>query len=403
MNRKSVMGLMTRTGMVGGILAAGVLLALAGTAASDAADSNSGCTQEAFEVDAAAVIAPCTALLQKPDLSVAARSHALFIRGQGYHRTKQILLAQKDYEAASKLTPDDDAIYPKRANVAFRLGQVEDALAFLRRALALNPKNARAMRMIGQFLGSAGQNEDAIKYYSMALDVDPGEAYALLFRSYAYQRDRRYDLALKDADALVAMPADAINRQGYLDRQGVKRDFHLKALTDRADIYAAMGQYDLAERDLNAAVDYKRSADSLLARGEFLMHRPGRQRLALDDLEAATTLDPEMLQAFYLKGEVLVGFQRYDEALAALDRALTIDPHYDFALRLRAITYRALGKTDLAVQDLENAVVSSPRVAAMTIRSLQIAGYWPYGEAPRALTPGLQDAIRACMLDNDCH
>jgi tetratricopeptide (TPR) repeat protein len=394
---------MTRTGTAVRMLALSFLLAWSASAACDAADSTAGCTQEAVELDAASVIAPCSALLQKPDLSAAARSHALFIRGQGYHRTKLIQLAQQDYDAALKLAPDNDAIYPKRANVAFRLGHVEEALGFLRRALALNPKNAHAMRMIGQFLTDARHDEDAIKYFSMALDVDPREAYALLFRSYAYQRQRQYDPALKDADALVAMPADVINRQGYLDRRGIKQDFHIKALKNRAGIYAATGKYDLAERDLDAAVDYERSAASLEARGEFLMDRPGQQQRALDDLEAAIKLDPEMVEAVYLKGAVLVDLKRYDAALAALDRALTISPGYDYALRLRAITYRALGKTDLAVQDLEHAVVTSPRVAAITLRSLQISGYWSYGAISNSLTPELRDAIRACMLDKACN
>jgi tetratricopeptide (TPR) repeat protein len=399
---------MARTGAVGSILAAGLLLALSASAVCDAADNSAACTQDAVEVDWAAVIAPCTMLLQKSDLSNAARSEALFIRGQGYHRTKQLWLAQKDYDAALKLTPDDDALYPKRANVAFRLGHPEEALTFLQRALALNPKNAHAIRMIGRVLEVARRNDDAIKYYTMALDIDPRETDALLFRSQVYQRERRYDLALKDADALVAMPADAINRQGYLDATGVKRDFHIIALSNRADIYAATAKYDLAERDLNTAVAYKRSAESLAARGGFLINRPGQQQRALDDLEAATTLDPDNPEAFYLKGAVLVDLKQYDAARAALDRAianpaLTFSSDYCYALRSRAITYRALGKTDLAVKDLEDAMVSCPHLAETTLRSLQIAGYLPHDGLPHALTPAVQDAVRACMLDKDCN
>jgi tetratricopeptide (TPR) repeat protein len=347
-------------------------------------------------------------LLQKSELSNTVRSQALFIRGQGYQLTKRLWLAQQDYDAALKLTPDDDAIYPKRANVAFRLGHGEEALAFLQHALALNPKNAHAIRMVGRVLEWTRRNDDAIKYYSMALDVDPHEADARLFRSQVYQRERRYDLALEDADALVAMPADAINRQGYLDENGIKRDFHIIALSNRAGIYAATGKYDLAERDLDAAVDYKRSAESLVARGAFLTNRPGQQQRALDDLEAATTLDPDNPKALYLTGTVLVDLKRYDAALAALDRALanpalTTNSDYSYALRSRAITYRALGKTDLAVKDLEDAMVACPCVAEMTLRSLQVAGYLPHDGLPHGLTPAVQDAVRACMLDKDCN
>lgn len=390
--------------IAGATPATGVLFALfAFSTVSHAAGTGAACTQRAVEADPAAVIAPCTTLLQKPDLSAAARSQALFIRGQAYHHTKQLQPAQWDYDAALKLAPDNDAIYPSRANVALRFGRFEEAVAFLKRGLAINPKNAHSLRMVGIILKDMGRLDEAIRYFSMALDADPNDAYALLFRSYAYQQQRRFDLALQDADKLVAMPADKINLQGYLDNHGVKRDFHIKALKNRAGIYSDTAKYDLAERDLTAAVSYNRTADSLEARGAFLMERPGQQQRALDDLQAATALNPHMLQAFYFKGAVLVELKRYQEALTALDQALTIRPGYDYALRMRSMTYRALGQTDLAARDLQQVVVESPRLASLTIQSLQVAGYLPSGEMPDGLTPQLKDAIHACMLDPACN
>jgi tetratricopeptide (TPR) repeat protein len=393
-------------GIAGAKPAAGLLFALFAlwpVTASHAAEAVAACTQLSVETDPAAVIAPCTALLKTPDLSAAARGQELFIRGQGYHHTKQLELAQWDYDAALKLTPDNDAIYPSRANVAFRLGHFEEAVAFLRRGLAINPKNAHALRMVGVILRNMGRPDEAIRYFSMALDVDPNEANALLFRSYAFQNERRFDLALQDAGKLVAMPPEKINLQGFLDNDGVKRDFHILALSNRADIFSAIGKFDLAQRDLDDAVNYKRTADSLEARGEFLMGRPGERQRALDDLQAATALDPNMLQAFYLKGAVLFDLKRYQDAVVALDRALTISPNYDYALRMRAKVYRALGQTDSAVRDLQQAVVESPRVAALTIRTLKMSGYLPSGEMPNGLTPELRDAIHACMLDAACN
>ena len=311
--------------------------------------------------------------------------------------------AGKDYDAASQLTPDNDAIYPERADVAFREGELDQGMALLRQALALNPKNARALQMVANYLSDQGRLDDAIRYASMALDADPNEAHALLIRSETYKRKHQFDLALRDADALAAMPPDRINRQGYLDMYGVKRDFHIMALQNRADIYAEIGNDELAERDLNAAVEYKRSGESLAARGEYLLDRPGRQQAALQDLEEAITLDTRLVHAFYFKGLLLVQLQRYGNAFDAFDRAVAIDPQYDFALRMRALMYRELGQTDLAVRDLEHAMAMSPRVVSMTMRTLRQAGYWNTSEIPNGLTPQLQDAIRACMIDKHCN
>jgi tetratricopeptide (TPR) repeat protein len=392
---------MSRLGPFGHLFAAFVFLA--SSTLSYAAERDATCSQDSVETDPTSVIAPCTNLLTQPGLSDAQRSDALFIRGQGYHRSKNLDHAGKDYDAASQLTPDNDAIYPERADVAFREGELDQGMALLRRALALNPKNARALRMVANYLSDQGRLDDAIRYASMALDADPNEAHALLIRSETYKRKHQFDLALRDADALAAMPPDRINRQGYLDMYGVKRDFHIMALQNRADIYAEIGNDELAERDLNAAVEYKRSGESLAARGDYLMDRPGQEQAALQDLEEATTLDAGLVRAFYLKGLLLVQLQRYGNAFDAFDRAVAIDPQYDFALRMRALMYRELGQTDLAVRDLEHAMAMSPRVVSMTMRTLRQAGYWNTSEIPNGLTRQLQDAIRACMIDKHCN
>ena len=392
---------MSRLSLFGHLFAAFVFLV--SSTLSYAAERDATCSQDSVETDPASVIAPCTNLLAQPGLSDAQRSGALFIRGQGHHRSKNLDHAAEDYDAALRLTPDNDAIYPERADVAFREGELDQGMALLRQALALNPKNARALRMVANYLSDQGRLDDAIRYASMALDADPNEAHALLLRSDTYKRKHQFDLALRDADALVAMPSDRINRQGYLDMYGVKRDFHIMALQNRADIYAEVGNDELAERDLNAAVEYKRSGESLAARGEYLLDRPGRQQAALQDLEEATTLDTRLVHAFYFKGLLLVQLQRYGDAFDAFDRAVEIDPQYDFALRMRALMYRELGQTDFAVRDLEHAMALSPRVVSITMRTLRQAGYWNTSEMPNGLTPQLQDAIRACMIDKHCN
>ena len=392
---------MSRLSPFGHLFAAFVFLA--SSTLSYAAERDATCSQDSFETDPASVIAPCTNLLAQPGLSNAQRSDALFIRGQGYHRSKNLDRAAKDYDAALQLGPDNDAIYPERANVAFREGELERGMALLRRALALNPKNARALRMVAGYLSDQGRLDDAIRYASMALDADPNEAHALLLRTEVYRLKGQFELALRDADALAAMPPDRINRQGYLDTYGVERDFHIMALQNRADIHAETGNDELAERDLDAAVEYKRSGESLTARGEYLMDRPGRQQAALQDLEEATALDASLVRAFYLKGLLLVQLQRYGKAFDAFDRAVEIDPQYDYALRMRALMYRELGQTDLAVRDLENAMTISQRVVLMTMRTLRQAGYWNTSEIPNGLTSQLQDAIRACMIDKHCN
>lgn len=107
---------MSRLGPFGRLVAASAILAWAPL--SSAAAVSASCSQDGVETDPASVIAPCTSLLANPGLSDEERSKALFIRGQGYHRTRKLDDARRDYDAALKLTPNDDAIYPERSSAA---------------------------------------------------------------------------------------------------------------------------------------------------------------------------------------------------------------------------------------------------------------------------------------------
>jgi tetratricopeptide (TPR) repeat protein len=362
------------------------------------------CSIARMEEAPSAVIAPCSALLARSDLPVPERAAALHIRGRGYHNTNRFELAAADYTAALWLTPDNDEIWVSFANIAFREKLRPLGRWMLSHILELNPRNAQALRMIGADLHDQGDNTQAIAYYSRALEVDPAEPYALLFRSWAYaDATHQYALALKDADALVAIDPASINRQGFLDRFGERKDFHVVALQNRAEVYAAIGKPDLAEADLNAAVAYSGSAHAFVARGEFLSGQRGREQAALADLDRAIALEPENTRAWHFRGTVLTSLQRFPEAFAAFDQVVTIDPTDGYALRMRARMRRALGHGREAVDDIERAMAADPTIVAPTMLALRRAGYWRTAETPHAFTTELHDALTACMLDPTCN
>jgi hypothetical protein len=69
--------------------------------------------------------------------------------------------------------------------------------------------------------------------------------------------------------------------------------------------------------------------------------------------------------------------------------------------------YRELDQTDLAVADLTQAVarcIEAGCTAALqdVMSAMSRAGYWRSSDTPTELTPALEDAIRACMLDKRC-
>ena len=383
-------------------LSAITLSAVAFAMSTASSQDDNVCSMDRMEVAPRAVIEPCSTLLQHPDLSAEQRGLALFVRGRGYHRSGRIDLAQQDYDEAIKLIPANDELYVSRANISWRLNRYPEGHQFLAQALAINPKNAHALRMLGLNRASNGQIDDAIDYLSRALEADPTEAYALKFRSEFYLSRRQFDLAFKDADALVAMPPEVINRQGYLARSGRMLDFHVVALQTRASLSEKVGRYELAEQDHNAAVAYQRSVLSLTGRAEFLQRRPAREKEALENFDAALIIEPDNSHVLFDKAVLLTRLNRTPEALPLLDHAVAAAPENGRLFLMRAFVHRDLDQPDAATSDYVTAIALAPDIVPETVRRLRQSGYWRSAEMPEEFTNEFRDALQACMLDKRC-
>ena len=353
--------------------------------------------------DASSVIDPCTALLKGPGLSKERRADALLIRGRGYHRSKRLELAAQDYAAASELTPKNVEIWMSWSNVHLRLGPDQGYVDKVERAAKLEPNNARVLRTLGALYWNLGNRNGAIELYGKALRADPNEAYTRIFRSRAYSAMGKHAEAIADADALLALPPAALNRDGYLDQHGDVRDFTVAALIHRGELFQTVGQMDRAAKDFDAAVNAGRSAPALVARAYFRMETNDASPEALADLEEATRTEPANASAQFALGMSLTHSKMFDRAFTAFDHAVAARPGFSVALKMRARMHRHFQRTDEAVEDFVAAIEADPRVVTTSLPALRHAGYWTSAQAPTSFTPEFQDAIRACMLDTTCN
>lgn len=369
-----------------------------------ASDAATDCSMEVAELRSQAVIEPCSIALQRTDLSREQRGLYLFIRGRGHHRSSRFELAQKDYDQALTLIEQNDELYLARSNIAFRLGEWDDGLRLLNKALEINPRNAHAWRAVASLYGDGGQPEQALHYYSKAIELDPTEAYAWLFRARVYANLGKHALALADIDALLRIDPMSLKRQGFLSPQGDMRDFIAVALEERGEILESIGEFDRAEQDFNAAVARERSGYFLGSRARFLLARNGRAEASLADLDASIELAADNPVTHYNRAVALTTLERPDEAFAAVNSAIRINPQYARALLLRARMNRKRGDSEAATSDMIRAISNGgPSMLALTIPALQHAGYWRSPDVPTEITPELRDAVAACMLDESCN
>ena len=76
-------------------------------------------------------------------------------------------------DAVTEIAPDDAEAWHQRAIVGFMKKDYKRALSDLRRALAIDPKNYKAIRDLGVVLKQAGDKKGALEAYRKALEVNP--------------------------------------------------------------------------------------------------------------------------------------------------------------------------------------------------------------------------------------
>lgn len=106
------------------------------------------------------------------------------------------------------------------------------------------------------------------------------------------------------------------------------------------------GQWDLAARQLQEAMrlaggdaQFTKNLSNVYLNQAYEAHQRYQMAEATNALDKALALDPNLAQAYTLRGEIEYGRQRLKEAKAAWQRALELDPNQpDLAKRLEQVT-----------------------------------------------------------------
>jgi tetratricopeptide (TPR) repeat protein len=179
-------------------------------------------------------------------------------------------------------------------------------------------------------------SEKAIAYFQEAIRIDPryAQAYAGLASAYI-ERDVWGGLGIgKAADQVRANALKALELEG-----------------DLAEAHSLLGwihfQYDWdwerTETELKRAIELNANLPSSYQRYAFFLQAMGRHQEALAAVHRAVELDP--LSPLYLsdEGRILYRERDYRKSIAQYERALELDPGYLPALSRIAEAYEQLG------------------------------------------------------------
>jgi tetratricopeptide (TPR) repeat protein len=246
-----------------------------------------------------------------------------------------------------------DALY-REARSRCQQGQIAEGIDLVRRALALDSRQARFHTLLGMALSNSGRHAEALASFDQAIALGAADAHG------------------SRADALFALGrlADAVES------------------FDRA-----------LAHDPSSVADWCNRGAALL--------ELGRAGEAAGSFVRATSLAPDFAEAHYNHGNALVQIEQYVDAIASYDRALALKPDYVDALNNRANALNQLGRLSEALAGVEAALVFAPdHNGALVTRSVLLRKLRRSAEAlascerALALKPDDTDAltVRADLL-----
>ena len=287
------------------------------------------------------------------------------------------------------------------------LGQKDEAVASLKRAVKINGQAASYHANLGEILRQAGHLDQAAQAIEEAIKLEPNNAQALNnLGIIQYERKQFADAVESYRRALELRPtmAEALNNLGNAlrltgDIDGAMHAYQ-EALTQRAvypEVYNNLGtllqqdrKLEEAEHALRKAIQQnpqyieahnnlaqllssqKQEVEALRVLGEALKFAPKNvqtllltakiqlRRSNLQAAEQATRLalqeEPENAEALTVLGQVLHETDRYDEALEVLDRALKKAPQNAEALNFYGVALKSVGRLDEAREHILKAL-----------------------------------------------
>jgi tetratricopeptide (TPR) repeat protein len=197
----------------------------------------------------------------------------------------------------------------------------------------------------------SGQYDLAVKDYDAALGIDPKDADALYGRGWAFQNMQKHDLAVADADSLLAMGEKA-------------NKFAINQLRCRA--LAALARFDEAIDACSQQLIPYASDIFLVDRGEAYL-AAGRYDRAVEDFDAALKIDKHAAFAKLGSGKAMLAKKDYVMALEEFEQAnqmmeIASGEPWSVALSKHGLANEALGRRSEAIADFQNALKRQPNL-----------------------------------------
>jgi tetratricopeptide (TPR) repeat protein len=330
---------------------------------------------------------------------------------------RQYQAAIPEWKKALEMDPNDAKAHINLGTALAETGQPDAALVHLQKAIDLNPVNANAYSAMASLLVRTGKPGDAVAYYEKSLQLKPDDAklhnsvgLVLAITGHPGDAIAHYRKALRSDPAY----ADSYAHLGVALAQSGQAEEAIPLLEKALELDP---KDEAAESNLGAALAQKgRIEDSIAHCRKALalnandaqahtnlaiaLSNAGKPEDALPHFEKAVQLVPDDASFQSNLGAALAGRGRIVEAIPHFRNALDAHPEDVQAMVNLAIALASTGKADEAIPHLEKAAQLAPGDSG--IQTNLGAALVDRGRIEAAI-PHLEQAVEAAPQSADAH
>lgn len=231
-------------------------------------------------------------------------------QAMAYTMKDSLVQAEQLYRKALKMDPVNSRnalLFSNLGTIQKRMGKTDDAIKSYSMALNITPYATSILLNRAALYLDKGMNDKAYMDYCNVIDLLPENIEARLFRAYIYMARRQYDEARVDYNVILG-----------------KEPSHKSARIGLVLLEQNLGQMTAAHNGLNLLInDYPKDV-SLLKMRANLQIEENFFNSALMDLETVAELDPNDAENFCQIGNVFLRLKKNDEARKAFEKAIRL-------------------------------------------------------------------------------
>ena len=220
--------------------------------------------------------------------------------------TEQALAA---LERAVQINPSLAESRTNLGNIYLKKGQIKDAIYEYQAALEINPSDAKTHNNLGNAYAKQDWLNDAISQYTQSLELDPNfiDAYKNLAAAYC-KKEMFGQAILQLKEAIILQPKNA------------------SLYSQAGDVYSQMGDCEEAIFQYKKALRLKPNFAEAHYGSGICYNKLGLVDDEIGAYKNALAVEPDMLAALMNLGNAYFAKQKYDAAIEQYKKAVGIEP-----------------------------------------------------------------------------